>query len=667
MNKKLITMISALSLCVSVTACSKKDDTNKSESTTNSSINIASMKSESVGEADTFIKLGSKTIIEGEGAKIENNKITITSAGTYSISGKLDDGQIIVDAGKEDKVYIILNGVDIASSTSSPIYAINAKKVIVSLADGTQNNITDGEKYVFEDESTDEPNGAIFSKEDLVFIGNGKLTVNGNYNHGIVSKDKLKIQSGNILINAKKDGIKGKDCINVTDGNVTIKSNGDGMQSNNDKDETKGYVFIEGGTINITSGEDGIQAETQALIKDGNITINSGGGSEKSTKLKSGKGNIPGKEMGQIPEMPQDMNGNMGERPEMPNKDMRGNMEQRPEVPDKDMNGNMSEKPEMPDENSSEKTENSSKKAIKASSNIIIEGGNIKIDSCDDSIHSNNSITINGGTMNIDSGEDGIHSDSKLTINGGNIKLSKSYEGIESETININDGNIHIAASDDGINVSEANSESSVETNPGQHGSNASLKAQININGGYVYVDSNGDGIDSNGDVNMKDGTVIVNGPISNGNGSLDYDGTFDISGGTLIAAGSIGMAQTPSGSSSQKTINISLTSQEANTIVNVQSEDGKDILTFAPTKAYQSVVVSTPNIKSNEKYSVSVGGSSTAKSTDGLYSDGKYSAGTNIGTEKVSDVITNITQDGATTAKSMGGSGGPGGQATQQ
>jgi len=193
-------MISALSLCVSVTACSKKDDTSKSESTANSSINIASMKSESVGEVDTFIKLGSKTTIEGKGAKIENNKITITSAGTYSISGKLDDGQIIVDAGKEDKVYIILNGVDITSSTSSAIYAMNAKKVIVCLADGTENNITDGEKYIFENESTDEPNGAIFSNDDLVFIGNGKLIVNGNYNHGIVSKDKLKIQSGNIVV-----------------------------------------------------------------------------------------------------------------------------------------------------------------------------------------------------------------------------------------------------------------------------------------------------------------------------------------------------------------------------------------------------------------------------------------------------------------------------------
>ncbi len=157
----------------------------------------------------------------------------------------------------------------------------------------------------------------------------------------------------------------------------------------------------------------------------------------------------------------------------------------------------------------------------------------------------------------------------------------------------------------------------------------------------------------------MKSGTLIVNGPTSNGNGSLDYDGTFDITGGTLIAAGSSGMVQTPSNSSSQKTINISLTSQEANSIVNIQSGDEKNIITFAPSKSYQSVVVSTPDIKVNEKYTVSVGGTSTGEETDGLYSDGKYSGGTEVGTGEVSESITNITQDGATSKGNMGGPGG--------
>ena len=180
----------------------------------------------------------------------------------------------------------------------------------------------------------------------------------------------------------------------------------------------------------------------------------------------------------------------------------------------------------------------------------------------------------------------------------------------------------------------------------------------INITGGYVYVDASGDGIDSNGNIKMSGGTVLVNGPTNSGNASLDYDGTFDISSGTLVASGSLGMAQVPSNSSSQKILNISLTQQQANTIVNIKSSDGKNILTYAPSKNYSSIIVSTPDIKDNTKYTVSVGATSKGEAKDGLYSDGNYSGGVDIGSETVSNTITNITQEGAST-NNMRGHGG--------
>ena len=121
MNKKFLAIISALSLCVTVTACSKTD-TQKSESTkSKTSINIESLENETVGQSDTYIKLSSNTIIEGDGATLSNNKITITKAGTYSLNGTLEDGQVIVDAGDEDKVYIILDGVNIRCSNNAPL------------------------------------------------------------------------------------------------------------------------------------------------------------------------------------------------------------------------------------------------------------------------------------------------------------------------------------------------------------------------------------------------------------------------------------------------------------------------------------------------------------------------------------------------------------------
>ena len=645
MNKKLVAMMSALSLCVTVTACSKNEDNTKSQSNINkTSINIESLENESVSDPDTYIKLGTETTIEGQGAEVSNNKVTITKAGTYSVSGKVEDGQIIVDAGKEDKVYIILNGADINCSNSAPIYVKNAKKAILSLADGTENNITDGEIYVFEDESSNDPNAAIFSKDDMTIIGTGKLTVNANYNNGIASKDDLKIQSGNIVVNAKNNGIKGKDCINVTDGNITINSKGDGMKADNTTDETKGYIYIEGGKINITSDQDGIQAETELLIADGDITIKTGGGSENSAKANQSLGQRPDSmTKGERPIMPDGMN--KGERPEMPQ-----NMQQPPSNQDKNSNTDTST------------DESTSMKALKATTNIIIDGGTFNIDSEDDSIHSNANATINGGTFEIASGDDGIHSDTQLDINGGTINISKSYESIESTTININDGSIYVVASDDGINAAGGNDISTETGMAGHDKFSSSGDGLININGGYVYVDASGDGIDANGNIKMAGGTVLVNGPTNDGNGSLDYDGTFDISGGILVAAGSSGMAQVPSNSSSQKILNINLTQQEANTIVNVKSSDGKNILTYAPSKNYSSVIVSTPDIKDNTKYTVSVGGTAKGEAKDGLYSDGNYSGGTEIGSETTSNTITNITQEGAST-NSMRGQGGQGGR----
>jgi hypothetical protein len=167
----------------------------------------------------------------------------------------------------------------------------------------------------------------------------------------------------------------------------------------------------------------------------------------------------------------------------------------------------------------------------------------------------------------------------------------------------------------------------------------------------------------------MSDGTVLVDGPTNTGNGSLDYDGTFDITGGTLVAAGSSGMAQYPSESSSQKVLNISLVSQEANTLVNVKTSNGDEVLTYAPSKNYSSVIISTPYIKDNTKYTVSVGGTVSGEGKDGFYSNGSYLGGTEVGSETTSNTITNITQEGAST-NNMGmqwGQGGrPGGRGQQ-
>lgn len=591
MSKKVIAMLAMASLFIVATGCSNKEANSNKTS-------VASKV-----EVDTTITLGDTIVVDGEGVVVEKNKVTINSSGTYSISGTLRDGQIEVNAGDEDNVQLILNGVNITNSTSSGIYVANSKNTYVILEDGTSNEVTDGENYIFEDISTDEPNAAIFSKSDLFISGTGSLKVNAKYNNGITSKDDLEIADGTISIDSVADGIRGRDSITISSGNIIINSQGDGMKSNNDEDTEKGYVLIEGGTINITSGEDGIQAETVAKITGGDITINSGGGNENTSKVHS---------------------------------DFRGFGKTQGAAVEQD-----------------EEIDTTSTKAIKAAVNVKIDGGNININSADDSIHSNDKVEINGGTINIISGDDGIHADSTIDVNKGDIIIVKSYEGIEAETININDGNIKVTASDDGVNASGGNDGSSINGRPGQNNFASAGKGTININGGKIVVDASGDGLDANGSIYMKDGTVIVNGPEDNGNGSLDYDGEFQITGGLLIASGSSGMAQSPSETSSQNSINI-FSAIQANTLVRVEDSSGNEVVTFVSSKNVQSVVISSANIKIGETYKVYTGGTSTGSVNDGIYSEGSYSDGTELESFTVSGVVTNIGQV-------TGGFGGPG------
>lgn len=637
MKRKLVSILTVLVVTTGflLTGCSK---TLYNTEVHESKIPVTSANSESVGKVDTYIELGASIKTEGSGVDIENNIVKITKGGTYSISGTLSEGQIVIEATELDKVYIVLNGVNITNSKGAAIYIKEADKAVIAMKDNTDNYLTDGKTYAFEDENKDEPNGAIFSKTDLVFIGNGSLTVNGNYDRGIVGKDDLQIENGNITVNSVGDGIRGRDSIVVTGGDIVINSGGDGMQSNNDENTEKGYVLIEGGNINITSNEDGIQGENNVYVRNGEIKINSGGGSDNNN---SHKNQGPGE--------------NMGRNQEISN-------------------------------TSSESLEESaSSKGIKANTGIIIEGGILNINSCDDSLHTNDSLIIDGGTLEIQSGDDGIHSDNTLEINGGNINVSKSYEGIESESITINDGEIYVTSSDDGINASGSSTSEEMTPPSGnntpdssQNSDGTSSKMQgtgqgagsgmpgigessgtgvLTINGGFITVDASGDGIDVNGCATMTGGTVIVNGPENNGNGALDYDGTFEVSGGVLIAAGSTGMAQAPSDGSSINSIKLTLSSQSAENIVRIEDEDGNEIVTFAPAKQYASIVIASSEFETGSTYNVYVGGSSDGTSNSGLYEGGNYKDGERIMSFTINEKITSSVQDGVS-AQSMGKGG---------
>jgi hypothetical protein len=263
---------------------------------------------------------------------------------------------------------------------------------------------------------------------------------------------------------------------------------------------------------------------------------------------------------------------------------------------------------------------------------VNINGGDFTISSADDAIHSNDGIIINDGIFDISSGDDGIHADASLEISGGDISITKSYEGIESVSITIDDGNVYLVSSDDGLNVA------------GDSSSGGSSGYMFYMNGGYLAVYSRGDGLDVNGSVEMSDGVVLVHGPTSDGNGPLDYDRSFTITGGILVAAGSSGMAQAPSTSSTQYSVLLGFDARNAGTLFHVETEGGTEILTFSPSKRYESIVFSTPELRNGTTYDAYFAGSSTGSETDGLYEGGSYSPGSLYKTFTISSTVTNDT-----------------------
>ncbi|MCM1387713.1 MAG: carbohydrate-binding domain-containing protein [Bacillus sp. (in: Bacteria)] len=224
--------------------------------------------------------------VSGAGVSVRENSVVISRGGSYLISGTAADAQIYVDAGKDEQVELILNGVDIANEDEAAIYIENAEHTAIILGQGTRNSLqsgrvqTDGER-----QSADEEAGGavIYAKDDLSITGAGSLYVAGYLHNGIHTKNHLFIEDGNIEIEAANHALKGKDSVTVTGGSLVIKAGGKGVESDME-------AHITGGSIRITEAAEGIEAN-QIRIDGGVIEItasddgiNANGGAAKQKK-----------------------------------------------------------------------------------------------------------------------------------------------------------------------------------------------------------------------------------------------------------------------------------------------------------------------------------------------------------------------------------------------
>lgn len=292
---------------------------------------------------------------------------------------------------------------------------------------------------------------------------------------------------------------------------------------------------------------------------------------------------------------------------------------------------------------------------------VYIENGTLSVTAGDDGIQAANFAAVKDGSISIACGKDGIHADGTLSISGGTIDIEKSCEGLEGLEINISGGKIHLTAEDDGLNASAGSTAGTDGWRGfgGGGGMQYDSSCQIHLSGGYLYINADGDGIDSNGDLTISGGSVIINGPADSGNGALDANGTILVNGGFLVASGSSGMAEYPSGSSGQNVIVATLSQQQTGALLRIEDADGNDLLTFTSKKTYHSLIFSSLDIKSGMEYTVYTGGSySGGTESDGLMADGSYTGGSAFGSVTVSTILSYVGTSGG-----MNGPGGMGGR----
>lgn len=402
---------------------------------------------------------GESASCDSAGVTVSGSVVTITAEGVYLLSGSLTNGQIVVDAPDTAKVQLVLSGASVNCDTSAAVYVKQADKTFLTLAEGSQNTLSNQSEFVAVDENSID--AVVFAKDDLTINGSGTLQVNAAYGHGVVGKDELTVTGGVLEITAAQHALSGKDCVNIADGSFTLVSGTDGIHSENKDDATRGSLYIGGGSFTVNAQGDCLDAATTLQIEDGTFSLTAGTGSEGTVSSDvSAKGLKSGGDLL--------------------------------------VNGGSFQVDSTDD-------------SVHTNGSMTVGGGTFTLASGDDGMHADATLTVSGGDITITRSYEGIEGND-VAINGGTISLVASDDGLNAaggndgsslngrpgqngfagggnNSITITGGKVTVDASGDGID------------------SNGSLT----ISGGEVYVTGPAGGENSALDC---DGTAVVNGGI---------------------------------------------------------------------------------------------------------------------------------------------------------
>ena len=512
--------------------------------------------------SETAIDLSNPTATDG--VTVEDGTLTITKAGTYKLSGEYQ-GQIKVETADSDAVRLVLDNANITNSSGAALNVVNADEVILYSASGTTNTISDGADYTATGE--DDPDAVVYSKADMTIAGEGTLKVNGNHEDGIHTSDGLVIASGTLEVNAANTGIKGKDYVDILGGTINVTAQQDGIKSTNDTDEGQGWTRLSNGTVTVNAGDDGFKASRVVEISGGSLTVEQSdeGIEAQYINVSGGDVNVTSADDGMNASLKtSDSESTDSSANTSDTANQQQNSQQQGSLPGGQQSGTsnqqqqgMGQPPAMSGSSQDGTSQNGTSGTAQQQNN-----------------------TQNQGNQNMGQ---------PPAMPGGNAQDGTSQNGTT------------------GTGQQGMGQPPQGGMPGGGGGTFEVIDAAINVSGGHVTVNAEGDGIDSNGVTTLSGGTLIVNGPSQGGNAALDTNGDLLLNGATVLSGSTADMFEAPSTNSTSGYLKLTNSSGfEQGSTVQVADSSGKVVANYKVTKSnVQLVLVSSSSIVKGQSYTV--------------------------------------------------------------
>ena len=514
--------------------------------------------------SETAIDLSNPTATDG--VTVEDGTLTITKAGTYKLSGEYQ-GQIKVETADSDAVRLVLDNANITNSSGAALNVVNADEVILYSASGTTNTISDGADYTATGE--DDPDAVVYSKADLTIAGEGTLKVNGNHEDGIHTSDGLVIASGTLEVNAANTGIKGKDYVDILGGTITVTAQQDGIKSTNDTDEGQGWTRLSNGTVTVNAGDDGFKASRVVEISGGSLTVEQSdeGIEAQYINVSGGDVNVTSADDGMNASL---KTSNSESTDSSANTSDTANQQQNNPQQGSLPGGQQSE-------TSNQQQQGTGQPQPPAMSGTSQDGT------------SQNGTSGTAQQQNNTQNQSNQNMGQPPTMPGGNAQDGTSQNGTT------------------GTGQQGMGQPPQGGMPGGGGGTFEVVDAAINVSGGNITVNAEGDGIDSNGVTTLSGGTLIVNGPSQGGNAALDTNGDLLLNGATVLSGSTADMFEAPSTNSTSGYLKLTNSSGfEQGSTVQVADSSGKVVANYKVTKSnVQLVLVSSSSIVKGQSYTV--------------------------------------------------------------